>query len=191
MQRIGVRVDRYKILNIHRIGIEAPPSYVFEELLNWSGDSTCWPNHIARVVRIEDGLEKIQIKLFGRVRASSDSDQVQISGLPLFNLTARTIHRRPDPADVDNARYLLYDSSGGYPIGVFSMYVRSPIAIEGEAEHSQLFILVGFDFYGKENWSARNPLNGIWESIHDRVSANILNRFKQLCEWRFEKMQAG
>jgi hypothetical protein len=33
---------RYTALNVHHIGIEAPVSYVFE-LLNWNGDSSCWP----------------------------------------------------------------------------------------------------------------------------------------------------
>ena len=85
----------------------------------------------------------------------------------------------------------LYESSGGYPIGIFSVYVRSPIAEQNEKEHTQLFVLVGFNFYGKEDWSKKKTINNLWESIHDRVTANVLNRFKQLCEWRFEKIQEG
>ena len=78
----------------------------------------------------------------------------------------------------DNARFLLYECSGGYPIGIFTIYVRSSIANQQETEQSQLFMMVGFNFYGKENWSKANLFNRIWESIHDR-------------EWRFEKIKHG
>jgi hypothetical protein len=97
----------------------------------------------------------------------------------------------PDPNDVDNARYLLYESSGGYPIGIFSMYVRTSIPERGEKEMTQLFMLVGFNFYGKKNLSRLNFVNRIWEAIHNRASAHIASRFKQLCEWRFEKITNG
>lgn len=106
-------------------------------------------------------------------------------------LKAIIIKKIPDPAGPDNARYLLYKSSGGYPIGVFTMYVRSSIANEQEMEQSQLFLMVGFNFYGKENWSKKKIINRIWESIHDRVTSNVLNRLKQLSEWRFEKIKMG
>ncbi|MCK5469867.1 MAG: hypothetical protein KAI99_15205, partial [Cyclobacteriaceae bacterium] len=52
MQRTGIDPNRYSVLNIHKIGVEAPVSYVFNELLQWNGDSTCWPNYIAKVDRI-------------------------------------------------------------------------------------------------------------------------------------------
>jgi hypothetical protein len=45
---------------------------------------------------------------------------------------------------------------------------------------------VGFNFYGKKNWPDAHIVNTAWESIHNRVTANILNRFKQLCEFRFQ-----
>jgi len=106
-------------------------------------------------------------------------------------LKAIIIKKIPDPTGSDNARYLLYKSSGGYPIGVFTMYVRSSIANQQEMEQSQLFLMVGFNFYGKENWSKRKIINRIWESIHDRVTSNVLNRLKQLSEWRFEKIKVG
>ncbi|MBT6835993.1 MAG: hypothetical protein HOA61_08095 [Bacteroidetes bacterium] len=102
-------------------------------------------------------------------------------------LNAISIKKTPDPTGIDNARYLLYKSSGGYPIGIFTMYVRSSIVNEQEMEKSQLFLIVRFNFYGKANWSKRKIINRIWESIHDRVTSNVLNRFKQLSEWRFEK----
>ncbi len=41
LQRIGIRVSDYRMLNLHRIGVEAPASYLFDELLKWNGDSTC------------------------------------------------------------------------------------------------------------------------------------------------------
>ena len=65
MQRTGIDANRYSVLNIHKIGIEAPVSYVFNELLQWNGDSTCWPNHIAKVDRIENDLKRIRIQPFG------------------------------------------------------------------------------------------------------------------------------
>ena len=65
LQRVGEGVDRYTVLNVHHIGIEAPVSYVFNELLNWNGDSSCWPNHIAKIERIEDDIEAIRVLPFG------------------------------------------------------------------------------------------------------------------------------
>src|SRR5665647_281249 len=65
LQRVGEGVDRYSVLNVHHIGVEAPVSYVFNELLNWNGDSTCWPNHIAKVERIDDDIEAIRILPLG------------------------------------------------------------------------------------------------------------------------------
>jgi len=179
MQRTGIDVAKYSVLNVHRIGIEVPVMYVFGELLSWDGDSTCWPNHIATVDRLDGRLDKIQIFLLGWKRMK-----------PLFSLNAKKFQHLPGVSD-DNARYLLYDSSGGYPIGIFAMYVRSSIAEQNEVEHAQLFFAVGFDFYGKAHSSNLNIVNKIWEKIHNRVTSNILNRFKQLCEWRFQRLQEG
>ena len=72
MQRIGIDVDRYRLLNIHRIGIEAPASFLFNELMKWNGDSLCWPNHIAHVNLHDPALEEIQITLFGRAGIPAD-----------------------------------------------------------------------------------------------------------------------
>jgi len=179
IQRLGIEVSTYKILNIHRIGVNAPAKYIFEELLKWNGDSTCWPNHIARVEKRNNRLEDLSINLFGW------------SFIPLFGLKAIVIKKTPDLVESDNARFLLYECSGGYPIGIFTIYVRSSIANQQETEQSQLFMMVGFNFYGKENWSKVNLINRIWESIHDRVTANVLFRLKQLSEWRFEKIKHG
>jgi hypothetical protein len=110
--------------------------------------------------------------------------------IPLFLLNARTIKYFPDVFDFDNARYLLYNCTGGYPIGVFGMYVRSSIADMGEVAQSQLIFVVGFNFYGKEDWQKRRRLiNLLWESVHNRVTSNVLNRVKQLGEWRIETFQ--
>lgn len=184
IQRLGVNVERYKVMNVHQIGINVPPRYSFEELLNWNGDSTCWPNHIAQVSRINNRLENIHIYLFGKRR-------LWFGLSPLFDLDAIKIQKVPETYDFDNARYLLYKCSGGYPIGIFYMYVRSPVAEQNEVEPSQLFFVVGFNFYGKENISRISLINKIWEAIHNRVTTNTMNRFKQLCEWRFNKLQKG
>ena len=51
---------------------------------------------------------------------------------------------------------------------------------------SQLFILVSFNFYGKKVLSRLSLVNRIWEGVHNRVTANVANRFKILMEWKFE-----
>lgn len=192
MQRIGIDANRYSVLNIHKIGIEAPVSYVFNELLQWSGDSTCWPNHIAKVDFVENDLRKISILPFGwkvyPFRFMKSFFGLKL--IPLFLLNAIRIKKVPDTFDFDNARYLLYECTGGYPIGIYVMYVRSSIAEMGEVEHSQLIFSVGFNFYGKEDWQKRRKLvNKIWEAGHNRVTANVLNRIKQLAEWRIDAFQ--
>ncbi|HJN04985.1 MAG TPA: hypothetical protein QF480_00065 [Bacteroidales bacterium] len=193
LQRIDIDVDKYKIFNIHRIGIEAPPSYVFDELLKWSGDSSCWPNNIAKVYLQDKSLEKIRIYLFGRIKSllGLKNGIFGFKFLHLFDLTAIRIHGTPASADVDNARYLLYECKGGYPIGVFCMYVRSPILERGEKEMSQLFMMVGFDFFGSKTLSKMKFIRRIWESFHNRVTGNVGKRFKQLCEWQFDKFTNG
>ncbi len=191
MQRVGISVDKYSILNIHKIGIDAPPSYVFNELLRWNGDSTCWPNYIAKVVRIDEDLGKVKIHLFGwkRYPFGFKKSFFGLKFIPLFKLNSILIKSNPDSFDFDNARYILYKCSGGYPIGIYTMYVRSSIADLGETEEAQLFFIVGFNFYGKEKIAKIRIINKIWESIHNRVTSNVLNRIKQLSEWRIEKMQ--
>ncbi len=190
MQRVGIDIKKFSILNIHKISIDAPASYVFNELLNWNGDSTCWPNHIARVERIDDEIEEIKILPFGwkKYPAGLKKGFLGFHFIPLFNLNSIRIKYTPDSYDFDNARYLLYKSSGGYPIGIFSMYVRSNIPDMKEEGQTQLFFMVSFNFYGKENNGQKKFVNKIWENVHDRVTANVLVRIKQLCEWRLHKI---
>jgi hypothetical protein len=178
-QRTGIATEDYSVLNIHRIGIEAPARHVFEELFVWDGDSTCWPNSVAAVERVGGTLDEIRVSLFG------------IRSLPLFSLRSLKHQSAPDTRGGDNARYLLYECGGGYPIGMFCLYVRSAIAAIGERENTQFFVAVGFDFYGKRDWSHQNLIHRSWAAIHNRVTANVLNRFKQLCEWRFQRLQGG
>jgi hypothetical protein len=189
LQRTGIGVDSYSVLNIHRIGIEVPATFVFEELLKWNGDSTCWPNHLAKLTLKDGKLDSIKVNLFGWP-SDPFNPKKMIAGhqlFHLFNMSAIKIQRTPAPFDFDNARYFLYKCSGGYPIGVFSMYVRSPIPERGEKEMTQLFLMVGFNFYGNKTLTRLNIINKTWEAIHNRATAHIMNRFKQLCEWRFEK----
>jgi len=193
LQRLGTGVENYRMLNIHRIGVEVPVSYVFDELLKWNGDSFCWPNHIAKVNLLDNRLEKIQIFLFGRTKYMFGLKN-GIFGLKLFHLfdlNAIRIQKVPAPDDSDNARYLLYQCKGGYPIGIFSMYVRSSIPERGETEMSQLFIMVGFNFYGKSLLSKIRLVRKVWELIHNRVTTNVVYRIKQLSEWRFDKFVSG
>lgn len=189
LQRVGIGVDKFKEFIIHKIGVEAPASYVFDELLKWNGDSSCWPNHIAKVNLHDNKLEKIQIFLFGRSPHSLKFQRrfYDFRLFHLFDLSAIKIQKVPASTDSDNARYLLYECKGGYPIGVFSMYVRTSIPERGEKEMSQLFMMVGFDFFGFKSLSRFKPLPRLWEAIHNRVTSNVAVRFKQLCEWRFDK----
>jgi hypothetical protein len=192
MQRTGINPDRYAILNIHKIGVNAPASYMFHELLDWNGDSTCWPNHIARVERIDNDIKRIRINPFGwkKYPLRFMKSFFGFKMIPLFMLNSIRIKELPDEFDFDNARYLLYNCSGGYPIGVFGLYVRSSIADMQEEAQSQLISVVGFNFYGKEDWLKRRKLvNIIWEIVHNRVTSNVLHRLKQLAEWRLECME--
>jgi hypothetical protein len=189
LQRVGIDVNKNFILNVHKIGVNAPVSYIFNELLNWNGDSTCWPNHVAKVERIDDDIENIEILPFGlkKYPFGFKKSFLGMNLIPLFKLHSIRIKNTPDAFDFDNARYLLYDCTGGYPIGIFVMYVRSPIEEMGEIAQSQLIFAVSFNFYGKEK-EANRLVNKIWESVHNRVTSNVLNRVKQLSEWRLEKM---
>lgn len=189
LQRTGVRVEDYKMLNIHKIDVDAPASYLFEELLNWNGDSACWPNHIATVNLIQGNLEKIQINLFGQslINTNGKNENKKKRLFRLFDLNAIKIKKIPSQDSSDNARFLLYECKGGYPIGIFIMYVRSSIPEDGESGMSQLFIVVSFDFFGIKKLSNYIIINKIWEFFHNRVTSNVAERFKQLSEWRFEK----
>ena len=191
LQRIGEDVDQNSILNVHQIGIDAPVAYVFNELLNWNGDSTCWPNHVAKVERVNNDIQQIRILPFGwsKYPFGFKKSFLGLHLIPLFYLNSIRIKHVPDPYDFDNARYLLYRSSGGYPIGIYTMYVRSSISEMHENSQSQLAFAVSFNFYGKRNLTNKKMVNRLWESVHNRVTSNVLNRIKQLSEWRFEKIQ--
>jgi hypothetical protein len=186
LQRIGVPVNDYSVLNIHRIGIDVPVKYVFEELLQWDGNSDYWPNQLARVKRINGSLKKILIYTLGieKIRLKRLlSKGIKIK--PLFNMYALKFQYTPPPSDTDNARYLLYECSGGYPIGIFTLYVRSSIVEQNELEKAQLFSLVAFNFYGRKNWFYSEIINPIWTKIHNRVTSNVLNRMKSEFENKF------
>ena len=193
MQRLGISVDEYRILNIHQIGINAPVQFVFGELQKWDFDSLCWPNHIATVGRVDEQLEHIELFLFGYNKQLRKLKNGRFGSkfIPLFNLDAIKFQDSPTSSDVDNARYLLYRCSGGYPIGIFALYVRSPIREEGETEQAQLFFTVGFNFYGNRELSDIHIINKAWEKIHNRVTANVLNRIKQYCEGQFRNIEDG
>lgn len=187
MQRIGMNTNNFSVLNIHKIGINAPVHYIFDELMRWSGDCTYWPNYIAKVDRIKNDLKKIRILPFGwkNYPFPFRNSFFGLKLIPLFKLKALKIKSDPDTFDSDNARYLLYQCSGGYPIGLFAMYVRSSIKEMGETTHSQLIVGVSFNFYGRKQWHKKRKLiNILWERLHNRVTANVLNRIKLLSEER-------
>lgn len=192
LQRLGVSVTKYAVLNEHRIGVNAPVSFVFEELLGWDAGSLCWPNRIATPERESGSLERIRFFLLDKRDSlfGLKSGFLGLDFIPLFQIDKHKFQEEPDPS-LDNARYLLYDCSGGYPIGIFYIYTRSSIATRGEKDLAQVFFGVGFNFYGREDWPKRHFINRLWESVHNRVTANILNRFKCLCEAKFLEVTGG
>lgn len=190
LQRIGVTTDKYTVLNIHQIGVNAPPSYVFSEILRWNGDPAAWPRFIATPAQIDSDLETIRILPLGWSKYPFGMKSLfGLKIIPLFLLTALRVSQVPDRLAVDNARYLLYRCSGGYPIGFFAIYVRSSIDEITERETSRLFITVGFDFYGRKNFTNRRMFTWLWKTIHNRVTSNVIWRLKRLCEWRFENFR--
>jgi hypothetical protein len=175
-------------MNIHKIGIAAPPSYVFEEFLDWQAVLRCWPGHIATLERVDGHFGHLHVYLLGRKKRflGLKYDMLGLNVVPLFTMKALKVQRVPEPSDFDSPRYVLYECSGGYPVGLFCCYVRSSIDELGEVEQSQVFMAVVFNFYGKKNWPDTHIVNTAWENIHNRVTANILNRFKRLCEFNFQ-----
>lgn len=191
-QRTGVDVSEYSILNIHHIGIDAPASYVFEEILRWSGGSPCWPDHMATIEEIDGNAERLRVVFIGRTRIIDWLRRwIEPDFGTLFRMTTVQTQQVPISADFDNARYFMWKCSGGYPIGVFSIYVRSAIAERDEREQTQVFFAVGFDPYGRRYLARIHPIRSMWEAIHNRVTANVLNRFKDMCEAGFRELQAG
>jgi len=190
-QRIGIDTSKYSILNFHKIGIDSPVSFIFDELLHWNGDCLFWPNHIARVDRIENNLKNIRILPFGWKKYPPGMKSFfGMKLIPLFLLNALRFKKTPDDDYFDSARYLLYECSGGYPIGFFTMYVRSSIPSMGEVTTSQLIVGVGFNFYGNDKWHENKKLiNILWEKVHNRVTSNVLMRLKQLSEWNLSQVQ--
>ena len=193
LQRLDVEVDGFGVLNIHRIGVDAPVTFVAEQLNTWNSRSCWWPNRLARLESDDRRLQHIRVYLLGRKKRLLGL-KLPLFGLnvvPLFEMHAMAIRQVPPLLNDDNARYLLYRCSGGYPVGIVVAYVRSPIAALGEPDRTQFFFAVGFDFYGKSNWPEFHPINLVWRTIHDRVTANILNRFKAECELRFLRLVSG
>jgi len=193
LQRLAIDFDQFSVLNIHQIGIDVPVKYVFEEFFSEDVEARCWPDHFATQHRQREGVEEIDVVVCGRMRrfyALARSLFGQRFGT-LFRMTLLRAQHVPNPSDFDNARYLLYSSGGGYPVGVVGIYVRSTIPGRGERGISQFFFVVGFNFYGRRAWPGIRAVNRLWESVHNRVTVNVLNRFKRLCEGRFEEMRRG
>ncbi|MCL7968629.1 MAG: hypothetical protein M8867_03255 [marine benthic group bacterium] len=184
-ERTGVDVSVYSILNIHRIGIDAAVETVFDEVERWEGGSACWPDHLATIEQTpgeQDGFRVVFLGRSGTMRRLRRRLGPEFG--TLFVATVSEARRVPDLRDTENARFFLWNCSGGYPIGVFSIFARSRIAERGETAPTQLFFAVGFNPYG--SWTLGRiggPFRSAWQFLHDRVTSNVLNRFKQLCEF--------
>jgi len=190
VQRLPISVDRYRVLNVHRVGIRTPVAFALHELLRWSDDPPYWPNHIATVETLDGGFERMRFLLCGPWTA-----QIRrlIAGFApnfgtLFRMRLLRFQDVPPPGEPDNARYLLYECSGGYPIGIFCIYLRSRIDELDEVEETQFFFTVSFDFYGRRDWLGVRLTDSVWQRIHNRVTANVLVRYQQHCEVEFQKL---
>lgn len=191
LQRLGIDVSDYGVLNIHRIGVQAPGQLVFEELRHRTVIQACWPRYLAALEPTDDAFEHMRVFLLGeRDRLFGlRSGFLGLDFIPLFRLDLLKVQDHPSPTGVDNARFLLYSCNGGYPIGILGIYVRSPIPARGETEQTQVFFVVSFDFFGRKGWLVRSVVKPVWEWLHDRVTANMLNRFKALSEDRFDGLR--
>ena len=183
-ERTGVDVSVFSILNLHRIGIEAPVETVFDEVERWEGGSACWPDHLATIEEIpgeQDGFRVVLLGRSGLMRRLRSRFGPEFGSL--FVATVVEARRVPDMRDTENARFFLWNCSGGYPIGVFSIFARSRIPGRREPEPTHLFFAVGFNPFGSRTLgSIGGPIRSAWQLIHDRVTSNVLNRFKMLCE---------
>ena len=170
LERLGISVADHQVLNIHKIGIRAAPDFVWNEWARRNPDGHYWPRSIALPAWQDESAEHGKLLLFG------------LGFSPVFRVDLVRRYEVPLATDPDNARYALYRCSGGYPVGIFAVYIRSRIAAEHEVEPTQMFFLVSFDFFGKKHWLGTHAVRPIWESIHNRVTTHVLNRFKAHCE---------
>ena len=189
--RTGYELGNYKMLNIHRIAVDAPADFIFDVLMKWNSESCWWPNHIAKVHALDDQLSHIDVFLFGKLnfRPRNRSQSPDFHLLRLFNLSLLKKEESKLTNAIDNAHYLFYQCSGGYPIGVFSLFTRNSIPERNETCKSQLFMMVSFNFYGIKSWSKIKFITKPWEAIHNRVTSNSLIRIKNYCELNYQDQQ--
>lgn len=187
--RTGFVVDSYKMLNIHQIGIDVPVDFLFNELNHWNSDSSWWPNHLAKVHVLDDDLSRIEVFLFGKInlRPGKNKKSPEFHFLRLFNLSILRKEQNQKADSDHNAHYLFYKCSGGYPIGVFSLFARNSIIENNESGKTQLFMMVSFNFYGMKSWSRIKFITRPWEFIHNRVTSNSLVRVKDYCERKYQQ----
>lgn len=190
LERLGVSVSAYAVLNLHRIAVDAPIRFVFDELQRAEVAAGCWPNHLAELERVDGGIDHLRVHLLGQRGAPFGLRYLlrAVGLVPLFQLDKLRFREVSGPLDLDDACFRLYACSGGYPIGICSVYTRPSVPAAGEAGQSQVFFLVSFDFYGRKGWLGSRIVAGAWEAVHNRVTSNMLNRFKQLCEARFRQV---
>jgi hypothetical protein len=176
-ERVGVSVADNDVLNIHRIGINAPPDFVWQVWARRDPEAYYWPTRIAFPSLRNQSRNEGALLLFGRPY------------LRLFRAVLIRRHDVPQDSDPHEGRYALYRCTGGYPIGIFGMYARPRNVTEGDIEPTQVFFLVAFDFFGRKHWLGSRAVRPIWESIHNRVTTQVLNRFKAHCESAYARAQ--
>lgn len=188
-ERTGYDVGEYTLLNIHQIGVDTPVDYLFDELMRWNSDTCWWPNHIAKVHVTSNDLSHIDVFLFGKLnfKPGNKIKSPEFHLLRLFNLSILKKIQNPGKNDsVDNAHFLFYKCSGGYPIGVFSLFARKSLPENNEDCESQLFMMVSFNPHGIKSLSKVKLFTKTWEAIHNRVTTNSLTRIKKFCESNYQ-----
>jgi len=169
---LGISVDDYAVLNIHRIGIDAPVDAIYRAIPRNGAQTAFWPNHLARVEPGHPVGSEARVHAFGWRH------------LLLFRLTEIRV-----PEVDDSSRHLLFRSEGGYPDGIFAMFVRPTIPELNEERASQFFFVVSFNFYGRPHRFGARVVQRVWEAIHNRAAAHILNRFRQHCEYEARRAE--
>ena len=72
---------------------------------------------------------------------------------------------------------------------VATIHVRPNDPARDEIEATQIFFMVAFDFFGRKHWLGRRAIRPFWESIHNRVTSQVLNLFKAHCEAAYARTQ--
>lgn len=184
-RRLGMSVADYSVLNIHEIDIDVPTDVVWAELTRWGPNSGYWPDAVATVEVRDDERRHLEMFLVGRKRSlfGLRNGFLGLNLIPLFRMELLAVRHTPADDDNERGRFFIYGCSGGYPIGILAIYLRERNHERLNRPVTQVFFAVAFDFFGRKRWPRAAVLvRRVWELVHNRVTANVLNRLKIKCE---------